>query len=181
MRHALGLIALSLVMACGSPDQFVASPKLVAQERIPSRFASIEVADISLPAYAARDEITANDGDLLVLSDTLWADQPTRAMTLALTRHLAEITGRRVASEPWPFDGFASGRVEVRVEDLSVVADQLRMSGQYYVVDLDGRGRDHAHLFELSTPVADGAPASVAQARARLLVDLATRIARDGL
>ena len=181
MRHALALFALSLVWACGTPDQFVASPKLVAQDRIASRFATIEVAELSLPAYAARDEITANEGELLVLSDTLWADEPTRAMTLALTRHLAEITRARVASDPWPFDGFPAARVEVRVEDLSVVADRLRMSGQYYVVDLDGRGRDHAHLFELSTPVADGGPAAVAQARAQLLVDLAARIAKDGL
>lgn len=181
MRHALGLLALCLAAACSSPEQFIASPKLVAQERIASRFASIEVSEVSLPAYAARDEVTSSDAGVLVLSETLWADEPTRAMTLALSRHLAEITGARVASDPWPFDGFPAARVEVRVEDLIVDAGVLRMSGQYFVVDLDGRGRDHAHLFDLSTPLPEGEAAAVAQARAQTVLDLALRIARDAL
>ena len=181
MKHALGLLALCIATACGSPDTFIASPKLVAQEKIASRFASIEVSEVSLPAYAARNEVTSTDAGVLVLSDTLWADEPTRAMTLALSRHLAELTGVRVASDPWPFDGFPAARVEVRVEDLIVHAGTLRLSGQYFVVDLDGRGRDHAHLFDLSTPLADGDVTTVAEARAQAVLDLATRIARDGL
>ncbi|WP_299044164.1 ABC-type transport auxiliary lipoprotein family protein [uncultured Tateyamaria sp.] len=181
MRHALGLLALCIATACSSPDQFIASPKLVAQDRIPTRFSSIEVSEVSLPAYAARNEVTSSDAGVLVLSDTLWADEPTRAMTLALSRHLAEITGARVASDPWPFDGFPAARVEVRVEDLIVGAGALRLSGQYFVVDLDGRRRDHAHLFDLTTPLPEGDPSAVAQARAQTVLDLATLIARDAL
>ena len=181
MRHALGLFALCIAAACGSPDQFIASPKLVAEEKIPARFASIEVSEVSLPTYAARSEVTSSDAGVLVLSETLWADEPTRAMTLALSRHLAEITGARVASDPWPFDGFPAARVEVRVEDLIVDAETLRLSGQYFVVDLDGRGRDHAHLFDLATPLTTGDPSAVAQARAQTVLDLATSIARDAL
>lgn len=181
MRHVIGFLVICILSACSAPDQYIASPKLSAEERIASRFSSIEVAEISLPSYAARDEIMATDGTRLVLSDTLWPDEPTRAMTLGLARHLSEITGARVASEPWPFDGFAKARVEVRVEDLNVATDALRLTGQYYIVDLDERGRDRARLFDLTTPLADSTVASVAQGRARLLLDLAVLIAGEGL
>lgn len=181
MRHALGFLALCLMAACSTPEQFIAAPKVEADQTIRSRFKTIEVADVSLPAYAARNEITSTEGDLLTLSGTLWADDPTRAVTLALTRHLAEITKSRVASEPWPFDDFASARVEVRVEDLLVNGTDLQMSGQYFVVDLDGDKRDHAHLFALSTPLDDTDPASIAQGRTQLVLDLALAIAEDAL
>ncbi len=181
MRYVIGLFLFCLLGACSGPDQFIASPKLVAQERISSKFRTIEVVEVSLPSYAARDEITAQENGLLVLSDVLWADDPTRSMTLTLTRHLSELTRVRVASEPWPFDGYAAGRVEVRVEELIVTADAVRLAGQYYVVDLDGLGRDHAHLFDLSTTIKGSDAVAVAQGRARLMLNLAKMIARDGL
>lgn len=181
MRHILAFLTLSVLFGCGSPDQFIASPKIVAQERIATPFASIEVADISLPAYAAREEISSSDDSVLILSDTLWADDPTRSVTLSLARHLSELTGARVASEPWPFDSLAQARVEVRVEDLIVSGNALRLSGQYFVVDLDGLGRDHAHLFDLSTTLADNSASTVANARAQAVLALATEIARAGL
>ncbi|MEM8656368.1 MAG: ABC-type transport auxiliary lipoprotein family protein [Pseudomonadota bacterium] len=181
MRFALVLLTTCVLLGCSTPDQFIASPKIVAQDRTASGFASIEVTEISLPAYAAREEIAATQDGVLVLSDTLWADDPTRSMTLSLARHLSELTGARVASEPWPFEGFAQARVEVRVEDLIVDGPALRLSGQYFVVDLDGLGRDHAHQFDLSTPLADTSAPAVARARAQALLALATEIAKDGL
>lgn len=181
MRPAIGILAFCILGACSAPEQLVTTPKVVAQERVSSKFASIEVADISLPSYAARSEIPTIEGDVLVASDTLWADEPTRAMTLSLARHLSEITRARVASEPWPFDGLAAGRVEVRVEELVIAAQDMRMSGQYFVVDQEDRGRDHAHLFELATPLASSTAASIAQSRAQILLDLANAIAADAL
>lgn len=181
MRLTIGFLVFSILGACGAPERLVTTPKVVAQQKIPSRFASIEVADISLPSYAARNEISSTKGELLVVSETLWADDPTRAMTLSLARHLSEITGARVASEPWPFEGVAAARVEVRVEELIIAAAGMRMSGQYFVVDQEDRGRDHAHLFTLTTPLADNNSASVATGRARMLLGLASSIAADAL
>ncbi|WP_366523129.1 ABC-type transport auxiliary lipoprotein family protein [uncultured Tateyamaria sp.] len=100
MRYALAFVTLGTLAGCGDPDQFIASPKIVARERITTQFASIEVAEISLPAYAAREGISSTQDSVLVLSDTLWADDPTRSITLSLARHLSELTGARVTSEP---------------------------------------------------------------------------------
>lgn len=181
MRFGLGFLAFCLLSACGAPERLVTTPKVVAQQKIPSRFASIEVADISLPSYAARNEISSAKGKVLVVSETLWADDPTRAMSLSLARHLSEITQARVASEPWPFEGLAEARVEVRVEELILAAEGMRMSGQYFVVDQEDSGRDHAHLFSFTMPLTNNSSTSYAEGRARMVLKLANEIAADAL
>lgn len=177
----LPILFILFLGACSGPDQLVTQPTVTVTERMRSSFSSLEVVDVSLPTYAAGESIPISEGGLLVVSDLLWADDPTRAVTLALSRNLKEITGARVAPEPWPFDGFADGRVDVRVEEFLVAGGLLRMSGQYFVVDLDDRGRDHAHLFDISTPLPEFSPAAAAQGRAQIIADLAREIARDGL
>lgn len=177
-------IALALLAACGAEDRFLAAPQIGAVDRVKSRYASIEVREVSLPAHASSEEIYVEaEGGELAASKLLWADDPTRAVTLALSRNLAEITGARVAPEPWPFDTYPGARVDVRVERfLSTAGGTLTLSGQYFVADMTGEGRDRSKLFELSTPVAAAAPPAVAaEARARLLTDLAVMIARNGL
>lgn len=183
MRTAAFLV-LALLAACGGREAFIAVPRIEANVRVPSKFASIEVREVSLPTYAATEEIFIEGADgALTTSDLLWADDPTRAVTLALSRNLAEITGRMVAPEPWPFDELPDGRVDVRVERFLSGSDgTLVLAGQYFVADIAGQGRDHAHIFDLSVPLLGGAsPASAAEARARLVRELALRIARDAL
>lgn len=179
MKKLLLLAAISLG-ACG-PERLVTAPQIELEERIRTSFSSIEVREVSLPTYAAAEEVPINDGGSLVLSEVLWADDPIRSVTLTLTRNISELTGVRVASEPWPFDEFPAARVDVRVEDLIVTGGSLRLAGQYYVADLEGGGREHAHLFEFSTPVAGGSAASIAAGRAELIAELAKDIARRGL
>ena len=181
MRLLMLLPFTLLLSACGGQETLVTTPQVTVAERVSTSFRSIEVLDVSLPTYAAGEEIPVNTGGVLVLSDALWADDPTRAVTLALARNLKEITGARVAPEPWPFDGFASARVDVRVEELVIEGEVLKLSGQYFVADLDGRGRDHAHLFSLTTPVVDRSAATLGAARATLVADLARDIAQQGL
>lgn len=182
-RTPLFLILGLVVAACGAEERRLASPQIAVEERVASRFSSVEVLEVSLPTSAAGEEIMVEDETgALVLTDLLWADDPARALTLALTRNLMQITGARVAPEPWPFDGFAAARVDVRVERF--VADEsgvVTMAGQYFVADLDGRGRDRARLFSLAVPAANLGVAEAAQARAQLVADLALLIARDGL
>jgi len=179
--RSLSIILLATLAACSTPERLVLAPQVSVTEKIPSTFASIEVAEVSLPTYAASDEIAVVEDGALVLSGVLWADDPTRAVSLALARNIKEITGARVASEPWPFDLNPEARVDVRVEQLLVSDGTLRLSGQYFVADLDGRGRDHAHVFDLSRPLTDLSASSAAAERTALLAELAREIARDAL
>ncbi|MBT8424506.1 MAG: PqiC family protein [Silicimonas sp.] len=183
MKYA-ATFALLLLTACGGDERFIASPQVTPTERVSSRFASVELREVSLPEYAAREEIYVETAEgSLTASDLFWADNPTRAVTLALSRNLAEITRVPVAPEPWPFDATPDGRVDVRVERFLRAPDgSLVLTGQYFVADMAGRGRDKARLFTLSEPLPDGAPPAVAAtARARLVAALAVRIAKDGL
>lgn len=182
-RTALAALAL-LLAGCGTEDRYLAAPQVTATERVASRFSSIEVREVSLPTHAANEEIYVEaEGGGLAASDLLWADDPTRAVTLALSRNLAQITGARVAPEPWPFDAYPAARVDVRVERFLGQADgTLVLAGQYFVADLEEKERDRARLFSLSAPMAgDLTPAAAAEARARLVTELALRIAKDGL
>lgn len=180
----LAFLALTVLAGCAAEDRFISAPQVTATERVASRFSSIEVREVSLPTHASSEEIYVEaEGGGLAVSELLWADDPTRAVTLALSRNLAEITGARVAPEPWPFDAYPAARVDVRVERFLSQADgMLVLAGQYFVADLDGRGRDRARLFSLSAPLAnDLTPSTAAEARARLVSELALKIARDGL
>lgn len=180
----LAFLALTVLAGCAAEDRFISAPQVTATERVASRFSSIEVREVSLPTHASSEEIYVEaEGGGLAVSELLWADDPTRAVTLALSRNLAEITGASVAPEPWPFDAYPAARVDVRVERFLSQADgTLVLAGQYFVADLDGRGRDRARLFSLSAPLAnDLTPSAAAEARARLVTELALKIARDGL
>ncbi len=179
-RHAIIFSAL-LLAACGGNETLITSPEVKVTERVSTSFRSIEVLEVSLPDYATSDEVALENDGTLSLSRALWADDPTRAVTLSLARNLTEITGKTVAPEPWPFDNSAAARVDVRVEQLLVAEGQMQMSGQYFVIDLDGRGRDHAHLFDLNVPIETVNPQTAAEGRAKLVATLASKIAKDGL
>jgi uncharacterized lipoprotein YmbA len=181
--RVFSILLLPLLAACGSPDRFaVVAPPVTEKTRI--AFASVEVKDVSLPSYAAADEITiqAEDGTLTSSADVLWADAPERAIALELSRNLARLTDRRVASEPWPFEAFPDARLEVRFEELIATAlGEFRTAGQYFVGVEDGR-RERSGLFELRVSFDPaGGPGAIAAARGQLILDLAEFIARDGL
>ena len=182
MRPLLAIFCL-LLTACGSEDRLVSSPEVATTESVRIRFASVEVMEISLPEYADEAELYIEKDGTLVGSGLLWADDPSRAVTLALSRHLAQITGAFVAPEPWPFESFPDGRVDVRVERL--LADEnglLTLAGQVFVADTVGRGRDRARLFTLTSQLDDASDAAaLARARADLVAQLALLIAKDGL
>ena len=98
----LGLV-LTLA-ACGSADRYaVTIPPVTETVRI--AFGSVEVRDVSLPSYAAADEIhiRKGNGTLVSSSGNLWADSPERAIALEISESLSRLTNRRIASEPWPF------------------------------------------------------------------------------
>ncbi|WP_300038358.1 ABC-type transport auxiliary lipoprotein family protein [uncultured Roseobacter sp.] len=176
-------IIAGLAACAPAPDRYavpVVAPGI--QQRI--AFRAVEVREVSLPAYAAADEIALEDETGRVVSDgaVLWADTPGRAVALEFSRNLAQITGARVASAPWPFETFADAMLDLRFERLVAGADgQFRASGQYFVGVPDGR-RERSGLFDLSAAFDPlGGPAAIAAARAEVIAELAGFIARNGL
>lgn len=177
------LSALCFLAACSAPgDRFAASPPQVT-ERQRIAFRAVEISEVSLPAYAAADEISlqAADGRLVRDGSNLWADTPDRAIALELTRNLVQITGARVASSPWPFEAFPDARLNLRFERLVAGEDgQFRASGQYFVGVSEARER--SGLFDLAVPFDPAAgPGAIAQARSQVILDLSLFLARNAL
>ncbi len=178
------LAAAATLAACGgTPDARVAVPRadVMQQQRI--SYNTVALRSVSLPTYAASDEIyiAGLDGVISPGAGLLWADEPGRALTLELTRYLAQITGARVASEPWPFLERPQAEVELRIEEMLAHADgTFRLSGQYFVAPENGR--DRANLFALVVPIGGTFSAQdIAAARGAAMRQLAGEIAAKGL
>ncbi len=159
-------------------------PAVAPTEKVKIRFRSVEVRQVSLPEYAELSEMSSQnaDGSIQTQSKLLWADDPVRAVTLELARNLGLISGATVASEPWPFETFADARLEVRIEEmLTDQANRFRLSGQYFVAGSNGTV-NRSRLFNLAVPIAgEPGPAAMAAARGQIIADLAVLIAKDGL
>ncbi|MEP1768074.1 MAG: ABC-type transport auxiliary lipoprotein family protein [Sulfitobacter sp.] len=180
-KHLATAATLAFLGACGAPALVAVQPPAIS-ETLRIGFSSVEVKDVSLPSYAAADEVAqqAPDGTL-VTSKVLWADSPERAIGLELSRNLARLTRRRIASEPWPFEEEAAATLDVRFVNLVAGTDgTFRATGQYFVGVYEGRER--SGLFDLSLAYdADGGPAAIAQARGQIILDLAKFVAKKGL
>ena len=128
-------------------------------------------------------------GAITSAPDRLWADDPTRAVTLRLTNALADITGRLIASDPWPFQEDPEAVLEVRLETFVAQASgQFVAQGRYYVAhQADGeedapKRKDRAISFRLVEPFdPEGGFQSIAVARTRIVSVLARDIAQRGL
>jgi len=185
-RFLLIGVALSGLAACSNPEKtgryVIETP--AATKSLPNKIGSAELREVSLPQYAAGQEISwqTPDGALRSTPDNIWADDPPRAITLALARQISDLSGATVIAEPWPLSEGPQRRIEVRVEQFLARADEVVvLNGSYYVAsaDLNG-GRDLVRRFALSVPIAAGSeadPAAIAQAQSQAVAQLATRIA----
>lgn len=176
-----GLLALT---ACTSmPELYPVSPPKVTQSQ-KIAFRTLEVRKVSLPTYASATEISIEnaEGRLVSESSVQWADSPERSIALELALHLAAVSGAKVASEPWPLEAFPDARLDVRFESLIARADgQFTTTGQYFVSVADG-GRERSGLFDLSVPFdPEAGPRAIVDARGQIILDLALFIARNGL
>lgn len=181
MKSIATVSTLAFLAACSTSESIaVKTPSAAQQQSI--RYASVEVKDVSLPSYASADEIAqqAPDGTI-ISSKVLWADSPDRAVSLELSRNLAQLTRARVASEPWPFEEAAAATLDVRFVDLVAGTDGVfRATGQYFVGVFEGRER--SGLFDLSLAYdAAGGPTAIAAARGTIISELATFLARNAL
>jgi len=177
--------AVMLLASCGAePERFAVAPPAVI-EKVRIGFSSVEVRDVSLPSYAAADEISVQgpDGKLLSSSNVLWADKPERAVAMEISQNLVRMTGRRIAAEPWPFEAYPQARLELRFSELVATAEgEFKASGQYFVAVREEEGRERSGLFAQSVAFdLEGGPAAIAAARGQLILDVATFVAQKGL
>lgn len=182
MTGRLLLLCLLPVLAgcAANAPRFLISPPAPGVEQR-SRVSTVELRDVSLPAYAAAVEIARQEGAgaIVNLGDSLWADEPVRGVTTALAQALGAATTATVAPEPWPLATPAQARVEVRVTRMLAFSDGFyRLSGQFALASPDGFLRERIETFDISVPLTSTEAPGIADASGRALSDLAVQIAR---
>lgn len=180
-QTTFAIVSTALLTACSGFDTQIPVPVVDSELRVRPIVASLEVRDVSLPRYAAADEIVLLDenGGLETISGSLWADTPTRASTTALADALGEITGSRVAAEPWPFAEPPSAQLQVRVSTMHGDASGVfRLKGQYAISPVASSLSDRAGRFDISVPLTGDTPQAVAGAQAQAFSQLSETIAR---
>lgn len=174
---ALSFAAALPLIACGDTNArfpIVSDAAQVSKARVSVR--TVEVRDVSLPAYAAASEIVVEQdgGALFVVPKSIWADDPVRAVTGALSRSLDMRSTASVASEPWPLAEPADVRVEVRIDRMIAKTDGMfELSGQFAIASPDGIARETVERFVVTSPMADSEPATVAKATGAAIDSLA--------
>lgn len=177
---------LLLLAACGGdgPVRY-AAPEVQTDTRVSIPHRTVAVREVSLPTYATEEIIAVADGrgGIRESTDRIWADDPTRAVTLEVTSALGGITGRTVAADPWPFRGDPDAVVDIRLEEF--IADErgaFTARGQFYIAHSDEGRRDRTQRFRIVQPFdPEGGFPAIAAARSRAVNALALRVARDGL
>lgn len=183
----LPLIALSglvLLGACSNPEKtgrFLLDPP-TQNVRVANRLGTAELKDVSLPEYAANQEVAFQTEDGAVRSNpkNLWADEPARAFTTALARAISDVSGATVIGEPWPLAEPPTRVLEVRVERALAQADNTyHLSGRYFVSDdgLSGNGANQARSFDIRVPMTAQTPEGTAAAASQAISVLAQQIA----
>ena len=173
------LLALASLTACGDKKARFEIPSPIAVTEARLRVSSIEVRDVSLPAYASASEIVVEDaaGALRPVPKAIWADDPARGVTGALARSLEAASTAKVAAEPWPLTSEPQARVQVRIDQMTAKADgSFYLEGQFAISSANGAVPDSLNRFGISVPMADLAPANVAIATGAALDQLAAKI-----
>lgn len=181
----IALIATLGVTACSSPPTRVDLLPLQSELRRTAAVSSVMVRTVSLPTYADAEEIAIQtpEGIITTNGDFLWADQPDRAATLTITRHLNTIlSSATVGPDPWPFLELPDVVVEIRVEEIIAGGDGLfRLRGQYFI---GGDGIEYADTVQrfshtVSLAASGVGVGAVAGAQSKALLDLSEDIARS--
>lgn len=187
MRTSLfSAFVLASLAACGSTVTRLDMPRVASDLNVRALVGSVMVRTVSLPTYAATEEIALETAPGVITSNgkLLAADDPERSVTLTLTRQLDDILDATVGPDPWPFTGLPDVSVDVRVSDMlgSAVDGTYRMSGQYFIGGDGVDFRDSSTTFNFVVPMASpdipGAIAAQGAAVALLAEDIARRLGR---
>jgi uncharacterized lipoprotein YmbA len=173
--------ALCALAACSAPTNRVEMTSLNSTLELRANVGSAIVRTVSLPSYAAAEEISIESPEGLITTngDFLWADEPERAATLTITRHLNDILTATIGPDPWPFGGIPDVAVEVRVEEMLAGNDGVfTLRGQYFI---GGDGIDYsntARSFAFTAPLIGEGLNGVAQAQSQVILELSEDIAK---
>lgn len=179
---ATTLLGAMVLSACSDPEKtgrFLVDPP-ASSTRVPDRLGTAELKDVSLPEYAADQEVMWQTADGAVRSnpDSLWADNPQRAFSQSLAQEISDISGALVVNEPWPLAEPPRREIEVRVTRALAQANGIyRLSGRYFVSDEGNGGTNHARSFDISVPLSSNQPGDIAAALSQAISQLATQIA----
>ena len=177
-RPFLFALALGACTAADEPRFLIETAEPAGKTRV--SVATIEVRDVSLPAYAAEPEILAEDasGALLPVGASLWADDPVRGVTTALVADLSDRTTATVAAEPWPLSEPAQARLDVRVGQAFAQADgTFSLTGQFAVASPDEVIREFVRRFEIEVPITGEGSGAIARAQSAAIGELAGLVA----
>lgn len=174
-----GLVALTALAGCSSATSYLLPPApAVQQVRSPVR--GIALADVSLPSYASDVEIAALVGPETVKlhKSSLWADDPTRAVTRHLAAALEGRLATHVVTDPWPGYEPPGLRIEVAVDRLiGAPSGAVEFAGQYVMIEPESGRITAADRFSISIPSqGEGFPGLLA-GEARAIEALADRLA----
>lgn len=181
MMTKLFPFALALfVAACGSNnDLYLINAEAGASEiRVSPR--SIEVKEVTLPAYAAASEIAYQtpEGALKTVKNALWAEDPQAAVTRIIAERLDTGTSASAAAEPWPLLDGPDTTLNIRIDRMVARSDnQFELSGQFAAASSTG-GRDRLRRFSILMPMANSSPAAIAKATGDALAQLSQDIAQ---
>lgn len=201
MMFRVVLAAATAVTLAGCEDNsrryaLEATSSVAPVKQMRARVSSVLVRSVSLPTYAAAEEMAFQDetGVIKLNKTELWADEPERATTLVISRHLNRMLAATIAPEPWPLEEAPQAAVDIRVEQLLATnRNTLRLSGQYFIggqeiePSLDEEIpkvprrtiRSQAELFDIEVAILSETPGVLAAAQSDALRILAERIAKD--
>ena len=175
----VGLTAL--LAACSGNASRLDMSQVQSELTLRAAVGSAMVRTVSLPTYAAAEELSIETPEGLIESNAgiLWADDPSRAVTLMLARNLGDILNAKIGPGPWPFAGLPDVSIDVRVTRMIAGADGIfDLEGQYFV---GGDGIDFTNStnrFAVQAPITVSGTTGIADAQARALLTLSEQIAR---
>lgn len=182
IKPILMTAALTALVACSGPTNRVEMIPLNSTLEFRANVESVIVRTVSLPSYAAAEEVSIESPEGLITTDgdILWADEPERATTLTITRHLNDILSATTGPDPWPFSGIPDVAVEVRVQEMLAGNDgTFTLRGQYFIggdgIDYPNRVRN----FTFTTPLVGESVNGVARAQSQVILELAEDIAKS--
>lgn len=185
MRPSIILASLVLALAAGCAPSPGPAFYLLEPAARPTGVVSgpvVGLREIALPLYARRAQIAVlgPGGEITLSDDHRWAEEPPRAASRQIARDLSARLNRPVVVEPWPEGAAPETRVDVEVDVfVGALGGEVRLAGQYRLVDPARPEAAALHWFELSEPVADDTFGALVAAHRRALSALAATIAAD--
>lgn len=175
--------AMLLLSACAGEEE----PRYLIEPvdqpgKLSVSIATLEVRDVSLPAYAAEPDILAEGegGALYPVGESVWADDPVRGVTMALVGDLSERTTATVVAEPWPLSEGAQARLDVRVvQALARSGGTFALTGQFAVASPDEVIREFVRGFEIAVPIVGEGSQAIAAAQSQAIGELAGLVANS--